>query len=190
MFDQLRRDAARYAQLGETWYRHPGFWVGAVFRMGAWARTLPRVLRIPVALSYRILKLPVRIAFNVEIPASARVGPGLCLVHPSNIVVGPGVEIGEDCTLFHEVTIGSGMTPGFPRIGNKVHLFVGTRVLGPVAVGDGSMVGANCVVTRNVPPGSVVAPAPARVIPVALFERSSELVAAEVHGPPAPAARS
>jgi serine O-acetyltransferase len=175
MFEALRRDRARYAEVGQVWYRHAGFWVGSTYRLGAWARSLPNpVLRVLVGIVYRLLVIPWRLFNNVEIPAGARIGPGLCLVHPNNILMGDSVEIGEDCLIFHEVTLGTGVAPGLPRIGNRVQLFVGVRVLGPVEIGDGSKIGANCVITRSVPPASVVVSAPNRIIPLAQFTRLTE----------------
>jgi serine O-acetyltransferase len=166
MLAELQRDLARYAEYGEAWWLHAGFWVTAVYRLGAWARSLPGVFRIPVGLVYRMLKLPFLIFRNVEIPASAAIGGGLCLIHPNNILIGSGVIIGEDCLIFHEVTLGTGATPGLPRIGDRVQIFVGARVLGPVVVGAGTRIGANCVVTRSVAPDSVILPALNRVIPL------------------------
>jgi serine O-acetyltransferase len=168
MFETLRRDSARYSHLG-GWASCPGFWVGAIYRFGVWAHSLPSVfLRIPVITLYRIVKLPWRILLNVYIPPSVKIGPGLCLIHPNNILIAANVVIGEDCLIFHEVTLGTGPTPGVPTIGNRVDVYVGARVLGGVVIGDASMVGANCVVTRNVPPGSVVVAAPVRVVPRSL----------------------
>lgn len=166
MLQALKRDAARYAELG-GWSRHSGFWIGATFRFGTWAHALPWLLRVPALLLYRLAKLPWVVVFNVFIPAGpggVQIGPGLCLIHPRNILIGHGTVIGEDCLIFHEVTCGHGYVPGRPRIGNGVDLYVGARVLGGVRIGDGTMVGANCVVTRNVPPRSVVLASPARVL--------------------------
>jgi serine acetyltransferase len=170
MWDELRRDSARYAGLG-GWYRHLGFWVGATYRFGAWAHSLPFVVRLPLVTLYRIVKLPWRVFLNVTISAGVRIGPGLCLIHPHNILIPDGVEIGEDCLVFHDVTLGTGSAPGVPRIGNGVDLYVGARVLGGVTVGDRCQVGANCVVTRNVPPGHVVLAPPAQILPRALMAR-------------------
>lgn len=170
MFENLRRDSARYAELG-GWYANPGFWIVAVYRFGMWADSLPQViLRAPMWILYRLLKLPTRL-FNVDLWAGrrgARIGSGVCLIHPANIIIGGGVEIGENCLIFHEVTLGTGHTPGTPKIGNNVDIYVGARILGGVTIGDGSMVGANCVVTRDVPASSVIISAPARVIPRSL----------------------
>jgi serine O-acetyltransferase len=168
MFENLRRDAAKYRSLG-GWYSCPGFWIVAVYRLGVWGQSLPHAfLRVPVRVLYRLARFPLRHIFNVDIWAGrsgARIGAGLSLIHPNNIIIGSGVEIGEDCLIFHEVTLGTGPIPGFPKIGNNVDIYVGARVLGGVAIGHHSMVGANCVVMQDVPAHSVIVPAPIRTIP-------------------------
>jgi serine O-acetyltransferase len=170
MFENLRRDSDRYEDIG-GWLTHPGFWIVAIFRFGIWADSLPNVfLRIPMWILYRLLKLLFR-RYNVHLWAGrngARIGAGLKLIHPTNIMIGGGVEIGEDCLLFHDVTLGTGQIPGKPKIGNNVDIYPGACVLGGITVGDRSMVGANCVVTRNIPPESIALTAPSRVIPRAL----------------------
>jgi len=180
MFENLRRDAARYAAVG-GWPSNPGFWLGAVYRFGVWGDSLPAaVLRIPVRILYRLARFPLRHLFNVDLWASrsgSKIGAGLCLIHPNNIVIGSGVEIGTDCLIFHEVTLGTGPVPGFPKIGNHVDIYVGARILGGVTVGDNSMIGANCVVTGNVPSGSVVLAAPSQVIPQTLSPVASRAAA-------------
>lgn len=184
MVDELRRDSVRYANLG-GWARHTGFWVVATHRFGGWARSLRNpLLRFPLLALHRVASLPWRLLLNVTIHTDL-VGPGLCLIHPRNILIGPGVEIGEDCLIFHEVTIATGPTPGRPKIGRGVDVYVGARVLGGVTVGDGSMIGANCVVTRSVPPNSVVVAAPSRILSRTLVERGGDVPGTE---PPRPKA--
>src|SRR5512137_1686268 len=120
---------------------------------------------------YRIARIPWVVILNVEIPVGprgARIGPGLCLIHPRNVLIPGGTVIGRNFLVFHEVTLGTGARPGLPRIGDDVDVYVGARILGGITVGDGSMVGANCVVTRNVPPRSVVLQSPPKVLPRAL----------------------
>jgi serine acetyltransferase len=167
MFENLKRDSARY----DRWYTDPGFWIVAVYRFGVWADALPApLLRVPARILYRILRLPYFL-FKVHLWAGAkgaRIGPGFHLIHPTNVMIGSGVEIGEDCLIFHDVTLGTGQIPGTPKIGKGVDIYCGARVLGGVAVGDGSLVGANCVVTRDIPPASVFLAAPGRVIPRSL----------------------
>jgi len=177
MFENLRRDSARYEGLG-GWATHSGFWIIAIYRFGVWANALPTpFLRIPTWILYRLLRLPYRL-FNVELWAGregARLGPGLCLIHPANIYVGRGVEVGENCKIFHEVTLGTGHIPGTPKIGNNVDIFVGARILGGITIGSDSMVSANCVVTKDVPANSVIVSAPNRVLPRSLSPRAREM---------------
>jgi serine O-acetyltransferase len=174
MFENLRRDAAQYAPRG-GWLDHPGFWITAVYRFGTWAHSLSSpFLRVPLRILYRIARLPLHL-FNVDLWAGARgarIGPGLCLIHPRNIVIGAGVQVGENCLIFHEVTLGSGTVPGRPKIGNNVDIYVGARILGGVTIGDGCMIGANCVVTTDVPPNSVVVAPPSRILPKALSAKA------------------
>lgn len=170
MFENLRRDITKYEDDGR-WYTNPGFWIVAIFRFGNWADALPnQFLRIPMWVTYRLLKLPFR-GYNVQLWAGRKgphIGAGLKLIHPTNVMIGREVEIGEDCLIFHDVTLGTGLVPGYPKIGNNVDIYPGARLLGGITIGDRSMVGANCVVTRDVPPESIILAAPSPVIPRAL----------------------
>ncbi len=155
----LRRDRERYAELG-GWARNTGYWIGATYRLGAWARAIDsRVLRIPLLVVHRLLELPWKFFLNVDIQA-ASIGPGLCLIHPRNVWIAGGTILGGDCLVFHEVTFGTNaFIQGKPRLGDRVDVYVGARVLGRVTIGDDAMIGANCVVTRDVPAGHAVFPA-------------------------------
>lgn len=170
MFENLRRDITKYDDHGQ-WFANPGFWIVAIYRLGMWADSLPSVfLRIPMWVLYRLAKLLVR-RYNVHLWAGrngTRIGAGLKLIHPTNIMIGRDVEIGEDCLIFHDVTLGTGQIPGTPKIGSNVDIYPGARLLGGVTIGDHSMVGANCVVTRDVPPESIILTPPSRVIPRSL----------------------
>lgn len=170
MREELRRDRARYTELGSAWTRL-GYWVGATYRFGCWAHGLPLLLRIPALVLYNLVRFPWVFILNVDIPVGprgARIGPGLCLIHPRNILIPGGTVIGRNFLVFHEVTIGTGARPGLPVIGDDVDVYVGARILGGVTIGDGVMIGANCVVNRNVPPRSVVVQSPPRVLPRSL----------------------
>jgi serine O-acetyltransferase len=159
----LRRDAVRY-NVGGRWYSELGFWVGTTYRLGAWARKQPFVLRFPLMVLYRNVNRIWRFFLRVNIAIDAEIGPGLCLVHPHSVMI-PMTKIGEDALIFHEVTIGANMTTrGFPTIGNDVVIYAGARVLGGIEIGDGVKIGANCVVTSSVKPRSMVAPAANRVL--------------------------
>jgi len=190
MFENLRRDSARYAMLG-GWFSHPGFWIVAVYRFGVWADGLRSpLLRHPLWLLYRVAKLPL-VVFNVHLWAGrrgARIGPGFCLIHPTNVSIGRLVEIGADCLVFNDVTLGTGTIGNTPKLGDRVDVYVGARILGGVTIGNDSMVGANCVVMRDVPSSSVVLSAPSRVIPRALSPVARRADGAEADEAPRAAA--
>jgi serine O-acetyltransferase len=163
-WQSLRRDAARYGELGFVWYAELGFWIGATYRYGAWCWSLPFVLRLPLGLAYRVLNRFWRFFLHVNIAVTADIGPGLCLIHPTSIMI-PATTIGENFLIFHEVTIGTNLTRGgMPKIGNNVDIYVGARVLGGINIGDNAKIGANCVVTSSVPADSIVFSAPTRTL--------------------------
>ncbi len=99
---------------------------------------------------------------GADLSPEADIGPGLEIFHGSGLVVGRGAVIGRGAWLFQGVTVGhSG--PGCPRIGDSVKIFAGAKVLGPITVGNESVVGANAVLTRSVPAQTKVTCAPAQV---------------------------
>lgn len=102
---------------------------------------------------------------QADIPLGSKIGGGLLLPHPNGIVIHPDAEIGPNCLIFQQVTIGTtGKRHGAPRIGGHVDIGAGARILGPVTVGDDALIGANAVVVRDVPPGRIAAGIPAKLI--------------------------
>jgi serine O-acetyltransferase len=165
MLECLRADAARYGEFGGGhWYSELGFWITATHRYGAWCWSLPFALRLPLGMPFRIINRFWRFFLHVNISVKAEIGPGLCLIHPTSIMI-PSTKIGSNVLIFHEVTIGANLTrQGHPTIGNNVDVYVGARILGGIKIGDNSKIGANCVVTSNVAPNSVVFSAPTRTL--------------------------
>jgi serine O-acetyltransferase len=166
-WQHLRRDAERYERLG-GWYANYGFWAVATYRLGKWARTLPKPLEVAVRAPQKLLDNLWCTLFNVRISGDAEIGPGLCLIHPWSVLIGP-CSIGENCLIFHEVTLGTNANSDnqFPTIGKNVDIYVGARILGKVTVEDDVKIGANCVVLNSVPKGATVAPPASRVISAA-----------------------
>ena len=100
-----------------------------------------------------------------EIKPNARIGGGLVLPHAVGIVIGEGVIIGDNCLIYHNVTLGTDNpnNPRYPIIGNKVHLYVGSTVLGMTTIGDNSRIGAHSLVLNDVPKGSLAVGIPAKI---------------------------
>lgn len=113
----------------------------------------------------RIVSHISRFVTGIEIHPGAKIGRRLFIDHGMGVVIGETAEIGDDVLIYHGVTLGglSG-NPGkrHPTIGSDVAIGAGAQVLGPIAVGDGARIGANAVVTRDVPADCTVVGIPAR----------------------------
>ncbi len=104
---------------------------------------------------------------GIEIHPGATIGRRVFIDHGMGVVIGETAEIGDDCTLYHGVTLGgTSWNKGkrHPTLQKGVVVGAGAKVLGPITVGEGAKVGSNAVVVRNVPPGSVAVGIPAHII--------------------------
>ncbi len=107
---------------------------------------------------------------GIEIHPGAKIGKRLVIDHGMGIVIGETAEIGDDCLIYHGVTLGgTGKDQGkrHPTIGNNVMIATGAKVLGPFSVGDGARIAANAVVLSEVPPNATAVGAPAKVVRIA-----------------------
>lgn len=165
LLSTLSRDRARYQSVGGI-RRNLGFWMVATHRVRSHALSIRNpLLRLSLRATCKAVSLLWQSVWGVELSEKATIGPGFFLIHPRDVVIG-AAGIGEDCLVFHEVTIEGG-TSG-PHLGNRVDVYVGARVLGDIQVGNDAKVGANCVVTTDVAPGCTVVTAASRVISAAL----------------------
>ena len=104
---------------------------------------------------------------GIEIHPGAKIGRRLVMDHGMGIVIGETAEIGDDCLIYHGVTLGgTGKDHGkrHPTLGNNVLIGAGTKVLGPVYIGDNSRIGAGSVVLRNLPANCTAVGVPAEVV--------------------------
>mgnify|MGYP000861989264 CR=1 FL=1 len=107
---------------------------------------------------------------GIEIHPGAKIGRRLVIDHGMGIVIGETAEVGDDCLIYHGVTLGgTGKDQGkrHPTIGNNVLLSTGSKVLGPFKVGDGARIAANAVVLSEIPPEATAVGVPAHVVRVA-----------------------
>jgi len=104
---------------------------------------------------------------GIEIHPGATIGRRVFIDHGMGVVIGETAEIGDDCTLYHGVTLG-GTTwkkgKRHPTLGKGVVIGAGAKVLGPILVGDGAKVGSNAVVVKDVPPEATAVGIPAKII--------------------------
>jgi serine O-acetyltransferase len=106
----------------------------------------------------------VEIVTGISIPVRVRIGAGLRIHHFGGIIMHSDVVIGEGCTLYQGVTLGDlGGRGGAPRIGDRVVIGAGAKILGGLEIGDRCRIGANAVVLTSVPAGATAVGVPASV---------------------------
>lgn len=104
---------------------------------------------------------------GIEIHPGAQIGRRFFIDHGMGVVIGETTVIGDDCTLYHGVTLGgTTWAPGkrHPTLGNDVVVGAGAKILGPIEVGDDARIGSNAVVVKAVPAGATVVGIPGRIV--------------------------
>jgi serine O-acetyltransferase len=141
---------------------YPGLWAIT------WHRLIHLLYKLHVPFIPRLMSQINRLLTGLEIHPGATIGKGMFIDHGAGLVIGETAEIGDNCVLFHNVTLGgTGKHHGkrHPTVGNNVFIGTGAILLGPIHVGDDVKIGANSfVVMRDVPSNTTVAGTPARII--------------------------
>ncbi len=104
---------------------------------------------------------------GIEIHPGATIGRRFFIDHGMGVVIGETALIGDDCTLYHGVTLGgTSWNKGkrHPTLENDVVIGAGAKILGPILIGEGARIGSNAVVVKDVPPGATAVGIPARII--------------------------
>ena len=182
MFARLREDIAvvfeRDPAARSTWEVltcYPGF------HALVWHRTLAHPLwRAGLRWLARWMAHWGRWLPGIEIHPGATIGRRVFIDHGMGIVIGETAVIGDDCTLYHGVTLGgTSWHKGkrHPTLGRGVVIGAGAKVLGPIEVGDGAKIGSNAVVVRDVPAEATAVGIPARVVTAEDHARREEQAA-------------
>ncbi len=135
-----------------------------------WAYRLAHFLgtRLHVPLIPRLLAALARLFTGVEIHPAARIGRRFFIDHGTGVVIGETAVIGDDCVMFHNVTLGgTGKHTGkrHPTLADRVFVGTGATLLGPIRVGEGAKIGAGAFIhMRDVPAGATVVGMPARIV--------------------------
>jgi serine O-acetyltransferase len=115
----------------------------------------------------RFLSFVGRWLTGIEIHPGATIGKRVFIDHGMGVVIGETAEVGDDCTLYHGVTLGgTSWKKGkrHPTLHNNVVVGAGAKILGPIQVGAGAKIGSNAVVVRDVPEGATVIGVPGRIL--------------------------
>jgi serine O-acetyltransferase len=108
---------------------------------------------------YALLNLLIKIAWGIEVPRSARIGRGFYIGHFGGIHISSAAQIGKNCNLSQEITIGvsgSDKQRGVPVIGDNVYIAPGAKVFGLIKIGNNVKIGANAVIYKDIPDNAVV----------------------------------
>ncbi|GAB2521022.1 serine O-acetyltransferase EpsC [Paramicrobacterium agarici] len=133
-----------------------------------WYRLNHRLWQNGFRLAARVGSQLARAATGIEIHPGARLGRRVFIDHGMGVVIGETAEVGDDVMLYHGVTLGGkggGKGKRHPTLGDGVTVGAGAKVLGPVVIGGGCIIGANAVVTKDAPPRSIVVGVPATARP-------------------------
>jgi len=181
----MQRDPAARSVL-EVILAYAGFHAIVFYRLSHW------LWEAKFHLVARVVSHLGRILTGIEIHPGAKLGRGFFIDHGHGVVIGETAEIGENVTLYHDVTLG-GIAPSVdsdaqrnqkrhPTLGDDVIVGSGAQILGPITVGRCARVGANSVVLRDVPEGATVVGIPAKVARGRAPERAEEAARFDAYG--------
>jgi serine O-acetyltransferase len=168
MFETLRQDLRRKAE----WYDlspSPQALLRMCFSDGSSAQILYRAMRFCQTHHLKILAMVLyrlnAAVGHVVIGRGADIGPGLVILHSFGIVINSSVRAGRGLILEHGVTIGAEKNLS-PVLGDNVFIGAGAKIIGPVTIGSDVKIGANAVVTKDLPDGATAVGIPAKVIKI------------------------
>jgi serine O-acetyltransferase len=164
LWDQIKQDWIAH---GRDWTR-PGFRAVAVHRFGVWRMNVqPKLLRAPLSILYRCMYRKCRNHYGIELPYTVKLGRRVIIEHQSGIVIHGNCEIGDDSIIRQGVTLGNKSLDkpyDAPKLGERVNVGAGAKILGAVTIGDGASIGANAVVLKDVPAGAIAVGIPAKIL--------------------------
>ena len=174
MFEKFRADLDRYVVLRQkSWLflvlTEQGLWALAEHRFSYWVRQyihIPLLRQLLKLISFTWHKL-IQNTTGISIACEAQIGKGLYIGHFGSIFVNDDVLMGENCNLSQEVTIGlggRGEKHGCPKIGDRVFIGPGAKLFGAITIGNDVAIGANAVVTKDLPDKAVAVGIPAKII--------------------------
>jgi serine O-acetyltransferase len=164
MFDNIRADFNAHGRDAGA----QGFWAMVIYRFGRWRYGVrPALLRKLCSFIYKVLYKIIQIITGIELPCEAIVGRNFVIDHFGGIIVSGYARFGDNCRIRNGVVVGLRRVeePAAPVIGNNVDIGAGAKLLGPIRIGDNSIIGANAVVIEDVPENSIAIGVPAVVKP-------------------------
>ena len=157
---------SKFSSFGYHFVLSPGFKHSFWMRTCAYSKSHP-VLRYALFPFAWLILRHYEIKYGISISYQTQIGSGLFIGHFGGIIVNPYAVIGKNCNLSQQVTLGKanrGEKKGYPVIGDNVYIGPGAKIVGKIKIGNHVAIGANCVVTKDVPDNGVVVGVPGEVI--------------------------
>lgn len=157
----------RFSRFLYHYFNEPGFKVTVQFRLCRYLKLRKKSVLYPLYIIVLVLYKRSCIRYGIDLKYLTVIGKGFYIGHYGNIIISEQAVIGDNVNISHGVTIGRsnrGKNKGFPTIGDRVYIGPGAKIIGKITIGDNVTIGANCVVTRDVPENAVVVGIPGRII--------------------------
>lgn len=163
-----KADRLTFARMLFLYWETPGFRYTFYMRLCSFLfEARPTVLVKPFYVLFRLLLKHYEYKYGIRIAPSTQIGAGFCIGHFGDIGVHPNAVIGVNCNISQGVSIGQasrGAYKGHPTLGDGVFVGPGAKIMGSVYVGNNVAIGANSVVTKDVPDNAVVVGVPGKII--------------------------
>lgn len=170
----IKSDLYRYHSKDDWWTFVKSYFTDEGFKYSFWMRTNNYLGNIkglfflnPIYLFSKVVQRHLKYKFGIQIHSYGRIDKGLYINHYSGIFINGNVVIGKNFTISQGVTIGvtnRGLKKGYPIIGDNVYVGPGAKIIGNITIGNNVAIGANAVVTRDLPSFAVAVGVPAKVI--------------------------
>jgi len=146
----------------EIFLCYPGFHAIIWHRLNHFFHT-----KLKLKLLARIISMQVRFYTGIEIHPGAVIGRRLVIDHGMGVVIGETAELGNDCLIYHGVTLGgkgTEMGKRHPTLGNDVIIYAGAKILGNITIGSNVVIGADSLVLKDLPSGCIAVGCPVKMV--------------------------
>ena len=172
----LKEDLGRYFRHQKSFWGKvksviltQGIWAIIVYRAGSWCHNRKgKYIWVRWALPFlTAFQKMIEITTGIVLPFTAKIGKGLYIGHFGGIILSPNSVLGDYCNISQGITIGQAGRGGAqhtPVIGDRVYIGPGAKIFGGIKIGNDVAIGANAVVTKDLPDNAVAVGVPARII--------------------------